>query len=163
MPRDCKWCSYRISHTRLRSRETPRDARGSWRAAARTGTNRRSLPGLVAISGSPRGAAAHAGVLSLPEQVGVEKPRPAAGLILICRDLALLGQGAGQAEVGEDAAVGEPGDGADLVAGEGEDDHAVGPGERGVGAGEVAAEGGLGVGPGGHQPQWSAAQGGPVT
>src|SRR5215469_5787972 len=73
---------------------------------------------------SPRGAAAHAGVLSLPEQVGVEKPRPAAGLILICRDLALLGQGAGQAEVGEDAAVGEPGDGADLVAGEGEDDHA---------------------------------------
>src|SRR5260221_13368291 len=95
--------------------------------------------------------AAYCGCLSAP------------AAILICPDWALVGQGAGEPEVGEGAAVGEPGDGADLVAAEGEDDHPVGPGDRCLGAGEVAAEGGLGVGPGGHQPQRGAAQGGPVA
>src|SRR5260370_32094756 len=95
--------------------------------------------------------AAYCGCLSAP------------AAILICPDLALVGQGAGEPEVGEGAAVGEPGDGAYLVAAEGEDDHPVGPGDRWLGAGEVAAEAGLGVGPGGHQPQRGAAHGGPVA
>jgi hypothetical protein len=63
----------------------------------------------------------------------------------------------------EGAAVGEPGDGADLVAAQGQDDHPVGPGDRGLGGGQVAAEGGLGAGPGGHQSQRGTAQGGMVS
>jgi hypothetical protein len=46
--------------------------------------------------------------------------------------------------VGEHAAVGEPGDGADAVVFEGEHDHPVGPCDRCLGAGAVAAEGGAG-------------------
>ena len=55
------------------------------------------------------------------------------------------GQCARQSELGEHAAVGEPGDGADAVVFEGEHDHPVGPCDRCLGAGAVAAEGGWGL------------------
>jgi len=73
------------------------------------------------------------------------------------------GQCARQSELGEHVAVGEPDDGADAVVFKGEHDHPVGPCDRCLGAGAVAAEGGLGVGSGGCEAQGSAAQAGPVV
>ena len=47
----------------------------------------------------------------------------------------------------------EPGDGGDPVSREGEDGQAGRVGGRGVGLSEIAGEGGLGVGPGGLEPE----------
>jgi hypothetical protein len=62
-------------------------------------------------------------------------------------------------EVREEAALAEPGDGRDALAGEREDDESVGTSDRRLGVGEVAAEGGLAIGPREHQPEVRAAAG----
>ncbi len=59
-------------------------------------------------------------------------------------------QRSGQAEVGEDAVV-ESGQGADPSSRQGEDEQPVAVGDRRVVVSHVQAEGGLSVGPGGHQ------------
>src|SRR5436190_23138809 len=70
-----------------------------------------------------------------------------------CGRLRLGGQRSWQPEVDEEAALTEPCDGGDAVRSEGEDHQSVRPRYGRVRVGEVAAKGGLAVGPGGHEPQ----------
>src|SRR5262252_8229602 len=76
----------------------------------------------------------------------------------------LRGQGPGEPEARQDAGVLEEGDGRDLVAVEGEHDQPGGVRDGGVLVTEVEAEGGLGVGAGGHELEPAgSARGGPVA
>src|SRR6266545_1303043 len=63
----------------------------------------------------------------------------------------------GEPEVGEEAAVDEPGDGRDAVALQGEYQQPVGAGDRRLRVRQVAAERGLTVGPRHHEPEGNAA------
>jgi len=75
----------------------------------------------------------------------------------------LPGEGTWEPEVGEQAAVAEPGDGRDVVAFEGDYEQSVAAYEVGLGVWEVAPEGGLTVGPGGDESQVAAEQRGAVV
>src|SRR3954447_7724368 len=71
--------------------------------------------------------------------------------------LGLLGKRSWQSEVGEEAALGEPCDVGDALVSERQDHQSVGAGDRRLRIGEVAPEGGLGVGARGHEPEVRAA------
>jgi CRP/FNR family cyclic AMP-dependent transcriptional regulator len=77
------------------------------------------------------------------------RPCTSAGL------LRLLGKCSWLSEVGEEAALAQPCDGREAVVGEREDHQSVGARYRRLRIGEVAAEGGLVVGAGGHEPEAS--------
>ena len=61
--------------------------------------------------------------------------------------------------MGDEAALGEPGDGGDAVALEGEHEQAVGARDRSLRVGEVAGERWLAVGANGHESEIRAAPG----
>src|SRR5215467_14923755 len=124
------------------------------------------------MPGGRAGPVASAGSLTmthLPGNVGAgRRPRtaPAPGRCSLhpVRPVLSALQGAGEAEVGQDAGV-EAGHGADLVAGEGDDDQPGRVPDASLRVLEVHAEGGLPVGPGRYEagsPAWPEGGGGQV-
>ena len=144
----------RVEERRSEPRASPirphqqRDPQPRWQALAQA--KQASRPASRANEGAlPDGANAGVG-LKPPPRSG----RPADAWVA---SAALFRHGTGEPELGEHAAVGEEGDLGDVAAREREHHQPIGARDLGVRAGEVAAEGGLTVGPGRDEPQWRPA------